>query len=322
LGHPSRVADEETKCQFDLAAKFHRSTEYPESGKEKVMPMASGNLTVSRIRQTATAVAIFLACAMVLPISSFAQLAKGTGSVDELLKSIGLTKPAMSRAPDFNLRDANGNIASLAGYRGSLVLLNFWATWCAPCREEMPSMEQLSRYFGSQGLVVVAVNQRENPAQVNKFMKTHGLSFATPLDTNGRVGASYRVFGIPVTYLIDGNGQAIGMKSGPRDWASQEVIEAFRKLVGPGGSGEVGASMDLEPAVPLPNMLRPKTAGILLHSQQDTHSEVLGKLQPGEELVPVGKVSGAGEFWYMIKTRSGAIGWVRGAEVEEIRRAK
>jgi thiol-disulfide isomerase/thioredoxin len=284
--------------------------------------MASGSPTVSRIGKAATAVAIFLACAMLLPVSSFAQAAKGTGSVDELLKSIGLTKPAMSRAPDFNLRDANGNIASLAGYSGSLVLLNFWATWCGPCREEMPSMEQLSRNFGGQGFVVVAVNQRENAAQVNKFMKTHGLNFATPLDTNGRVAASYRVFGIPVTYLIDGNGQAIGMKSGPRDWASQDVIEAFRKLVGPGGSGAVGASMDLEPAVPLPNMLRPKAAGISVHSQQDTHSEMLGKLAPGDELVPLGKVSGPAEFWYMVKTRSGVIGWVRGAEVEEIRRAK
>ena len=64
-----------------------------------------------------------------------------------------------------------------------------------------------------EGFAVVAVNQRENAALVNKFMKTHGLNFATPLDTDGRVAASYRVYGIPVTYLIDGNGQAIGMKS-------------------------------------------------------------------------------------------------------------
>jgi AhpC/TSA family/Bacterial SH3 domain len=187
---------------------------------------------------------------------------------------------------------------------------------------EMPSMEQLSRNFGGQGFAVVAVNQKENAALVNKFMKTHGLNFAIPLDTDGRVAASYRVYGIPVTYLIDGNGQAIGMKSGPRDWAAREVIDAFRKLIGEGGGSSAVGSMDLEPAVPLPNMLRAKAAGILVRSQQDTQSETIGKLESGEELVPLGKVSGAGEYWYMIKTKSGMMGWVRGADVEEIRRVK
>lgn len=263
-----------------------------------------------------------LALIMMAPRCVWAQQSKAVGSVDELLKSIGLSKPAMTRAPDFNLRDSNGGAASLAGYRGNLVLLNFWATWCGPCREEMPSMEQLSRYFGGQGLAVVAVNQKENAALVNKFMKTHGLNFATPLDTDGRVAASYRVYGIPVTYLIDGNGQAIGMKSGPRDWAAREVIEAFRKLIGEGGGGSVAGSMDLEPAAPLPNMLRAKAAGIVVRSQQDSQSEAIGKLEGGEEVVPLGKVFGAGEFWYMVKTKSGMMGWVRGAEVDEIRKSK
>jgi len=263
-----------------------------------------------------------LALVMMAPRCVWPQQTKAVGSVDELLKSIGLSKPAMTRAPDFNLRDSNGGAASLAGYRGNLVLLNFWATWCGPCREEMPSMEQLSRYFGGQGLAVVAVNQKENAALVNKFMKTHGLNFATPLDTDGRVAASYRVYGIPVTYLIDGNGQAIGMKSGPRDWAAREVIEAFRKLIGEGGGGSVAGSTDLEPAVPLPNMLRAKAAGIVVRSQQDSQSEAIGKLEGGEEVVPLGKVFGAGEYWYMVKTKSGMMGWVRGAEVDEIRKSK
>jgi thiol-disulfide isomerase/thioredoxin len=272
----------------------------------------SANLTVM----------VVLALMMMAPRCLWAQQTKAAGSVDELLKSIGLSKPAMTRAPDFNLRDSNGGLASLAGYRGNLLLLNFWATWCGPCREEMPSMEQLSRNFGGQGFAVVAVNQKENAALVNKFMKTHGLNFAIPLDTDGRVAASYRVYGIPVTYLIDGNGQAIGMKSGPRDWAAREVIDAFRKLIGEGGGGSVAGSMDLEPAVRLPNMLRAKAAGILVRSQQDTQAETIGKLESGEELVPLGKVSGAGEYWYMIKTKSGMMGWVRGADVEEIRRVK
>jgi peroxiredoxin len=265
---------------------------------------------------------VFFALTAIAPWCLWAQQSKGVTATDELLKSIGLIKPAMQRAPDFNLRDSNGGIASLSGYRGNLVLLNFWATWCGPCREEMPSMEQLSRNFGGQGFAVIAVNQRENAARVNKFMKTHGLNFTIPLDTDGRVAASYRVYGIPVTYLIDGNGQAIGMMSGSRDWASRDVVEAFRKLVGDGGSAAVGGGMGLEPAVPLPNMLRARAAGITVRSQQDAQSEAVGRLEGGEELVPLGKVSGAGEFWYMVKTKSGAMGWVRGAEVEEIRKGK
>jgi Bacterial SH3 domain len=119
-----------------------------------------------------------------------------------------------------------------------------------------------------------------------------------------------------VTFLVDGNGQAIGMKSGSRDWASQEVINVFRKLVGEGGNGAVGGSMDLEPTTPLPKGLQPK-GSILVHAQQDAQSEVIGKLERGEALTPLGKVFGAGEFWYMVRTKSGAIGWVRGTEIED-----
>jgi thiol-disulfide isomerase/thioredoxin len=247
-------------------------------------------------------------------LEAFLPAPSSAASTDELLRSIGLTKPALTRAPEFNLRDGNGGMASLSGNRGKLVLLNFWATWCGPCREEMPSIEQLSRSFGSQGFTVLAVNQRESAAQVMGFMQTHGLNFRTPLDTDGRVAASYRVFGIPATYLIDTNGQAIGMKSGSRDWAAREVVEAFRKLISDSGTN---VSVALEPAAPLPR-LRAKSDGVFVHSQQDPHSESIGKLAAGEELAPLGKASGADESWYMVKIKNGAVGWVRGGEVEEI----
>jgi peroxiredoxin len=263
-----------------------------------------------------------LALMMMGPWCVSAQQIKGATPIDELVRSLGLSKPALSRAPDFNLRDANGGSASLSAYRGNLVLLNFWATWCGPCREEMPSMEQLSRYFGGQGLAVVAVNQKESAAVVSKFMRSHGLSFTTPLDPDGRVAASYRVYGIPITYLIDANGQAIGMKSGSRDWASREVIAVFRKLIAEGGGGNVAGTINLEPTVPLPNMLRAKGSGILVRSQQDVESEAIGKLEAGEELILLGKASGAGESWYMVKTKSGMMGWVKGTDVEEIRKVK
>jgi thiol-disulfide isomerase/thioredoxin len=264
---------------------------------------------------------VCLALAVLAPGFAAGQQGKGGSSTDELLKSIGLAKPAFARAPDFNLRDGAGGMASLSGNRGNLILLNFWATWCGPCREEMPSMEQLSRSFGGQGFTVLAVNQRESAAQVERYMKTNGLNFRAPLDTDGRVSASYRVYGIPATYLIDAHGQAIGMKSGTRDWAAREVVDVFRKLSADGG-GSVGGSMELEPAAPLPKTLRAKGTGVLVHGQQDAQSEIIGKFDRGDDLIALGKVSGAGEFWYMVKTKTGAIGWVRGAEVEELRSQK
>ena len=262
-------------------------------------------------------IVVGLALAVLASGSAAAQQRKAGPSVDGLIKSIGLTTPTFTRAPDFNLRDGGGGIASLGGNRGNLTLLNFWATWCGPCREEMPSMEQLSRSFGGQGFTILAINQRESAAQVMRYMKAHGLNFRAPLDSDGRVAASYRVYGIPVTFLIDGNGQAIGMKSGSRDWAAREVVDVFRKLISDGGVGAASGSMDLEPATLLPKGLRAKGNGILVYAQQDAQSEVIGKLERGEALVPLGKVSGAGEFWYMVKNKSGAIGWVKGAEVED-----
>ena len=123
-------------------------------------------------------------------------------------------------------------------------------------------------------------------------MRTYGLNFTTPLDTDGRVAASYRVYGIPVTYLIDRNGQAIGMKSGVKDWASPEVIAVLRKLIGKDRSGATAAPVHIEPASPLPAALRAK-AGMLIRGQQDVQSEVIGKLEPGDEMVALRKVSGA-----------------------------
>jgi thiol-disulfide isomerase/thioredoxin len=267
-------------------------------------------------------IVVGLALAVLASASASAQQGKAGPSVDGLIKSIGLTKPTFTRAPDFNLRDGGGGLASLGGNRGNLTLLNFWATWCGPCREEMPSMEQLSRSFGSQGFTILAINQRESAAQVMRYMKTHGLNFRAPLDSDGRVAASYRVYGIPVTFLIDGNGQAIGMKSGSRDWAAREVVDVFRKLISDGGVGAASGSMDLEPATSLSKGLRAKGNEVSVYAQQDAQSEVSGKLERCEDLVPLGKVSGAGEFWYMVKTKTGAIGWVRGAEVEELRSQK
>ncbi|HEX5020889.1 MAG TPA: redoxin domain-containing protein [Candidatus Binatia bacterium] len=270
------------------------------------------------VKRSIMIIALLAALLAALHLPLFAQQNKSVSSVHDLLRSVGLSKPSMSLAPDFNLLDPNGALVGLSNYRGKVVLLNFWATWCGPCREEMPSLENLNRSFDDQGLAILAVNQRENAALVTRFMKTNGLNFTTPLDTTGRVAGYYRVYGIPVSYLIDANGQLIGMRSGPLDWATPAVIGVFRKLIGEGNSGgAVGRSINLEPTTPFPKMLRGRSDGIAVRSRQDTDSEIIDKLSRGQEFVPLGKVSGAGEAWYMVKTKSGAVGWVKGGDVEE-----
>jgi thiol-disulfide isomerase/thioredoxin len=261
-----------------------------------------------------------IAIALSSPAGLLAQ-PKPNNSIDDLLKSLGMVKPAMTKAPEFSLRDADGAPVSLSGLGGGVVLLNFWATWCGPCRDEMPSMENLSRNFGGQGFAILAVNQKESAAQVTSYMRKNGLNLSTPLDSDGKVSAAYRVYGIPASYLIDANGDLIGMQSGARDWATREVVDAIRTLIGDGVAGG-GPSMVLEPATPMPSALRAKGGALLVRAQQDPISEVVAKLPASEEVALIGKVSGAGEFWYMVRTKGGLIGWVRGAEVEEVAKRK
>jgi peroxiredoxin len=252
-------------------------------------------------------------------VTTFPQAAVGqqgrSSSADELLKIMGLVAPAISGAPDFNLLDADGNPMALSGFRGRWVLLNFWATWCEPCREEMPSMELLSRQFTGQGLAVLAVNQRENAALVKQFMQAYRLTFTALLDTTGRVSGYYRVYGIPASYLIDANGQALGMKSGPMDWSSGAVLNGFRKLLGVGTS----ASRARGSAKPLPDALRATGDGIAIRNQQDRLAGAIGTVGPGELLTPLGKVSGADDSWYMVKRKNGDVGWIRARDVEEVK---
>ena len=244
-------------------------------------------------------------------------------SIDDLLRKAGISRtPQGGKAADFRLSDVNGNTISLSGYRGNLVFLNFWATWCGPCRQEMPSMERLYRELGGQGLAMLALNEKESGAQVSNFMRSYGLSFPALLDVDGRVSSAYRVWGLPTTILIDGSGTIVGTRSGPKDWASREVVAALRKLLGDTGNSAVSASLIIGPAKPLPAGLRVKTQDSSLHVQQDTQSEVIAKLARGEDLALLGKASGAGEVWYMIKVKSGAVGWIKASDVEDATKTK
>jgi thiol-disulfide isomerase/thioredoxin len=98
------------------------------------------------------------------------------------------------------------------------VLLNFWATWCVPCREEMPALETLARELAPRGLAVVGVNFKESRAEVQAFVREHALRFPMLLDADGRTSQLYQVFALPATFVVDRRGNLVGTVLGIRDW--------------------------------------------------------------------------------------------------------
>ncbi|MDR2536285.1 MAG: TlpA family protein disulfide reductase [Treponema sp.] len=136
-----------------------------------------------------------------------------------------------SQSIDFSLPLADGNTVTLSSLKGNVVFLNFWATWCPPCREEMPSMEALYQRFKNRGLAILSVDIQENPRQVNGFMKKFGLTFPAALDASGSVSSKYRVRGIPATFILDRNGAVIISVVGGIDWSNPEMISAFEVLL-------------------------------------------------------------------------------------------
>ena len=115
--------------------------------------------------------------------------------------------PVGNPAPDFQLPNLDGKTVSLSDLRGKPVLLNFWASWCRPCRDEMPHIQQVYEEWSDKGLVVLAINLGESSSKVKEFVQSYGLPFPVLLDTKGDIAQKYNVRGlIPTTFFIDKNG--------------------------------------------------------------------------------------------------------------------
>jgi thiol-disulfide isomerase/thioredoxin len=127
--------------------------------------------------------------------------------------------------------DAEGGSLTLAGLKGKVVFLNFWATWCGPCRAEMPSMEALYRRFKAEGLEILAVNFRENKKTVDAFTEQFNLSFPVSLDLSGRINRIYGVEAFPTTYILDREGKIVTRVVGSLNWNTPELFAAFETLL-------------------------------------------------------------------------------------------
>lgn len=151
--------------------------------------------------------------------------------------------PGATRPPEFSLPTLEGRTVSLAGLRGQVVLLNFWATWCLECRPEMPALETLHQRFGPRGFSVVAVNVREGPTAVRNYVRELGLTFPLLLDSDGAVIRRYGVVGLPTSFLVGRDGGAVALAVGAREWASAAAIEVVESLLA-APFGEPGRSAD------------------------------------------------------------------------------
>lgn len=137
-----------------------------------------------------------------------------------------------SPAPDFRLVDLEGNAVSLSDYQGHVVLLNFWATWCGPCRVEMPAMEALYRSMHSKGLEILAVSvDQEGTTVTRPFQKALGLSFPILHDLDYQVGLVYGARTLPMTFAIDRNGTIRQLVYGARDWNSPEARKGIEEVL-------------------------------------------------------------------------------------------
>ena len=138
-----------------------------------------------------------------------------------LLKTLDLRDyTRRTAAPPFSGSTLDARPLSITEYRGSVIILNFWASWCRECRPEMPVLERLQREFSSRGLIVIGVNTREKKEAAWQYAKELGLTFPLVLDQDGKINALYGVVGLPTTFVIGRDGRAIGFAVGPREWES------------------------------------------------------------------------------------------------------
>ena len=151
--------------------------------------------------------------------------------------------------PELQFVDGEGHALTLAEFRGRVVLLNIWATWCVPCRKEMPTLDRLQAKLGSRDFQVVALSiDRAGIPPVGQFYKELGLTaLGTYVDKSGKAAGSLGTVGIPTTLLVDRDGQEVARKVGPAEWDSPEVIALIRRQLRTGSAnaaaGQSGADV-------------------------------------------------------------------------------
>ncbi len=134
-------------------------------------------------------------------------------------------------APDFSIPTIDGKSFTLSDYRGKIVFLNFWATWCPPCKEEMPSMQKLHKHLEGTDFVMLTVSIDEKPELIEPYMKELGLDFIVGLDPKSEIANMYGLTGVPETFLISRSGIVLHHMIGPGDWFNKDLVSALEGIV-------------------------------------------------------------------------------------------
>lgn len=146
-------------------------------------------------------------------------------------------------APDFALPLEGGGQVSLAGLRGKVVFVNFWATWCAPCRMEAPSLQRLYKTLRSEGFEVlgISIDKAQDGEAIGRFKHDFSLDFPIPLDPAKKVYDQYQASGVPETYLVDVDGKILERFVGPQNWDDPRYVREIRRAIAAAGTRSGGS---------------------------------------------------------------------------------
>lgn len=175
---------------------------------------------------------LIIGIGLIVFINSGKNFAADSIKTEDYMASMGIIAiNEKKKAPEFNLDDLGGELRTLKEFLGRVVFLNFWATWCPPCKEEMPSMEKLYQRFKDRDFVILAVSvDRPGIKVVKPFIAKGEFTFPILLDPDWKTSLMYNIRSIPTTYLIDKKGFIIGIAIGSRDWGDEASMKLFQKL--------------------------------------------------------------------------------------------
>jgi len=136
----------------------------------------------------------------------------------------------LAAAPDFDLKTPDGRRVRLSDFRGKPLIVNFWATWCPPCRAEMPSIQRAWEQLKGEGIGVIAINVGEDAETIEQFTETSLVTFPMPMDLESRVVQAWPVRGLPTTFVVDSEGRLAYVATGEREWDDPDLLNLVRGL--------------------------------------------------------------------------------------------